>query len=597
MALTTDLNLPRRTRGRRKLVGNAEPVVTIAATAADTKPVIGIPPRVVTPSILSASSPVPSVVSASVTPTADSAAAPPTEVSSPVTITMAGAATGSRRMGHRRRAPGSRLRRSAHRASARQTWNQRYVRRLLFTDVLALLWAGVGVHLITIPAIPTAISTDPAHVPYIAVTIALLTAWFVAVTWTGSRDVKVVGHGPVEYKRVLQGSFGLFGLVAICSYLLQLDLPRSYLLIMLPAGLAALLISRYVWRCWLHRRRDNGHDMSHVLAVGDRHTVEELVQDLKRAPRAGYRVVGVCLAGEMLGHSSDPTGDFVDDVPVLGGVDDVAGIAGSCGADTVAVTSSAAFGPSRVRRLSWELEDTSAELILAPALTNIAGPRVHTQPVAGLPLIHVDRPTYRGANRILKKTFDVLGSGFLLLLFSPVLIGFAIAIKLGSKGPVFFRQDRVGINGDIFRMIKFRSMVVDAEDRLSTLQDAHRDAGNVVLFKLKNDPRVTPVGKFIRRYSIDELPQLLNVLMGHMSLVGPRPPLKAEVDLYGDEARRRLLVKPGMTGLWQVSGRSDLTWDDSVRLDIYYVENWSITGDMVIICKTAKAVLSSSGAY
>ena len=198
-----------------------------------------------------------------------------------------------------------------------------------------------------------------------------------------------------------------------------------------------------------------------------------------------------------------------------------------------------------MRKLSWELEDTNAELILAPALTNIAGPRVHTHPVAGLPLIHVDRPTYRGANQILKKSFDIVGSLFLIVLFSPVLLGFAIAIKLTSKGPVFFRQDRVGINGEIFRMIKFRSMVVDAESRLEKLQDENRDAGNVVLFKMKNDPRITKIGKFIRRFSIDELPQLFNVVKGDMSLVGPRPPLKAETDLYGVEARRRLLVKPG----------------------------------------------------
>jgi exopolysaccharide biosynthesis polyprenyl glycosylphosphotransferase len=575
-------------------------VITVGPAAAESTPTIVNPPRVITQGVPTGDAgPPPSVITASVSaPNGE----PPDVISPtparPATMTVVGADSGQL-------APGatsghevaSDQREAAGQPPARRTWNQRYVRRLFFTDVLALIWAGVGVHLIAIPSIPTAISSAPAHVPYVAATTALLAAWFVAVTWTGSRDVKVVGHGPVEYKRIVQASFGLFGLVAISSYLLQLDLPRSYLLIMLPAGLAALLCSRYVWRCWLHRMRDKGEYMSHVLAVGDRHTVQELVRDLKRAPRAGYAVVGVCLATDTLrGETETPTG-LVDGVPVLGGVDDVAGVARSCAADTVAVTSSAAFGPSRVRQLSWELEDTSAELILAPALTNIAGPRVHTQPVAGLPLIHVDRPTYRGANRILKKSFDVVGSGLLLLLFSPVLIGFAIAIKIGSKGPVFFRQDRVGINGDIFRMIKFRSMVVDAEHRLSKLRDAERDAGNVVLFKLKNDPRVTPVGKFIRRYSIDELPQLFNVLLGHMSLVGPRPPLKAEVDLYEDEARRRLLVKPGMTGLWQVSGRSDLTWDDSVRLDIYYVENWSITGDMDIICKTAKAVLSSSGAY
>jgi exopolysaccharide biosynthesis polyprenyl glycosylphosphotransferase len=222
---------------------------------------------------------------------------------------------------------------------------------------------------------------------------------------------------------------------------------------------------------------------------------------------------------------------------------------------------------------------------------------VHTQPVAGLPLIHVDRPTYRGANRILKKSFDMVGSLLLILLLSPVLLTVAVAIKLTSPGPVFFRQERVGINGSTFRMIKFRSMVLNAEQQLDVLRTENHDAGNDVLFKLKIDPRVTKIGRFIRRFSIDEVPQLFNVLIGEMSLVGPRPPLASEVALYGDDVRRRLLVKPGMTGLWQVSGRSDLTWDDSVRLDVYYVENWSITADLSILWRTARAVVSSSGAY
>jgi exopolysaccharide biosynthesis polyprenyl glycosylphosphotransferase len=287
----------------------------------------------------------------------------------------------------------------------------------------------------------------------------------------------------------------------------------------------------------------------------------------------------------------------IAEVPVLGSLDEIAEVVRTSGADTVAVTATASFGPSAVRKLSWDLENTDAELILAPALTNIAGPRIHTQPVAGLPLIHVARPTYRGANRILKKSFDVVGSLLLLILFSPVLIVVAIAIKFTSPGPALFRQDRVGINGKSFRMMKFRSMEVDAEERLAKLRGERQDAGNDVLFKMRNDPRVTKIGRFIRRYSIDELPQLFNVVIGDMSLVGPRPPLKSEVDLYGDEVRRRLLVKPGMTGLWQVSGRSDLSWDDAVRLDVYYVENWSITGDIVIMWKTTKVVVSCAGAY
>src|SRR6195952_3064699 len=323
--------------------------------------------------------------------------------------------------------------------------------------------------------------------------------------------------------------------------------------------------------------------------------------DLNRAPLAGYGVLGVCVlqgsATVELPIDSATGNPTLDGVQVLGDLDDVAATALKYGADTVAVTSTAAFGPAAVRRLSWELEKTDIQLVLAPALTNIAGPRIHTKPVAGLPLIHVDRPTYRGANRIVKRSFDAIGSALLLLAFSPIIAGFAIAVKASSPGPIFFRQERVGLNGKTFRMIKFRSMVVDAEARLAELKKQQRDAGNDTLFKMKDDPRITGIGKFIRRYSLDELPQLINVLKGDMSLVGPRPPLSDEVATYHGEARLRPLVRPGMTGLWQVSGRSSLNWEDTVRLDTYYVENWSLTSDLVILWKTAKAVVSSAGAY
>ena len=477
----------------------------------------------------------------------------------------------------------------------RRGWGQRYASQLAITDVIALVWAAIGVHLVQPQVSRSAFTSDSLNPSFVALTAGLLVVWLIALNFSG-RDPKTIGHGPTEYKQIVHATLVVFGLVAIAVYLFQLDLPRSYLLVMMPAGLTAVLASRFVWRRWLHHRRDLGEYMSQVLAVGNIHTVTELLRDLRRAPRAGYKVIGVCVSqGSSAGHGGPL--QSIDGVPVLGDLSSVAEVVRRSGADTVAVTATAAFGPSAVRKLSWELEDTDADLVLAPALTNIAGPRIHTQPVAGLPLIHVDRPTYRGANRLLKKTFDGVASVLLVLLLSPVLLAVAVAVKLTSKGPVFFRQERVGINGEMFRMIKFRSMVVDAEARLASLREEQHDAGNQVLFKIKNDPRITKVGKFIRRFSIDELPQLFNVVIGDMSLVGPRPPLMAEVELYGDEARRRLLVKPGMTGLWQVSGRSDLTWDDTVRLDVYYVENWSITGDLVILWKTAKAVVSSSGAY
>jgi exopolysaccharide biosynthesis polyprenyl glycosylphosphotransferase len=232
---------------------------------------------------------------------------------------------------------------------------------------------------------------------------------------------------------------------------------------------------------------------------------------------------------------------------------------------------------------------------MAPALTDIAGPRLHTQQVAGLPLIHVTTPTLEGGQRVAKRLFDVLVAGLLILGALPAMILVSILIKLDSSGPVLFRQQRVGIEGRLFAMLKFRSMVVDAEDRLADL--ARSNEGSGPLFKMKKDPRVTRLGGFLRRFSIDELPQLLNVLSGSMSLVGPRPPLPREVEAYESDVRRRLLVKPGLTGLWQVSGRSNLSWQDSVRLDLYYVENWSLAGDLVIILRTVRAVFHSSGAY
>jgi len=477
-------------------------------------------------------------------------------------------------------------------------WGRRYAFRLLLVDLLGLLVAALVVHLTRFPPVGADGAIDRNLAPFVALTATLVIVWMLALAWFGSRDPTTIGYGAVEYQRIIQATFMVFGVAAIASYLLKFDLPRSYLLVMMPVGLAALLAARFGCRRWLHRQRDTGRYLSRVLAVGTIDTVTELLHDLRRAPRAGYTVIGVCL-GEH--HPSADTADHrprnIDGVPVLGDLNTVTDIARSAGADTVAVTSTAAFGPTEVRALSWDLEDTPARLILAPAITNIAGARIHTQPVAGLPLIHVDRPTYRGANRILKKSFDIIGGLLLILVLSPVLLTVAVAIKLTGDGPVFFRQDRVGLHGQAFRMIKFRSMQVDAEARLDKLRSEQRDVGNVVLFKLKNDPRVTPIGRFLRRFSLDELPQLFNVVAGDMSLVGPRPPLKDEVDHYQGHERRRLLVKPGITGLWQVSGRSDLTWHDSVQLDMYYVENWSITGDLVILWKTAKAVLSSAGAY
>lgn len=475
-------------------------------------------------------------------------------------------------------------------------WGRRYAARLFGVDAFAVMWGAAGVHMVHTDMMTSVLAHEPMNVKYLGLTFLLAMAWLVSLSWGGSRDLRAIGHGADEYKRVVNSTLALFGAVAICAYLFQVNLPRSYLLVMMPAGLLALLVGRFLSRRWLHAARARGQFMADVLVVGSVRTVRDLIADLKRAPFAGYRVIGVCVETHSSAVDSDGI-SRIDGISILGGFDDVAGVAQRCGAHTVAVTATDSFDPTAVRRLSWELEKTDASLILAPALTNIAGPRIHTQPVAGLPLIHVDRPAYQGATRIMKKSFDVAGAAFLLMVFSPLFSAIALAVKATSPGSIFFRQERVGLNGTTFRMIKFRSMVSNAESLLPDPSQQGHDAGNTILFKQKNDVRVTRVGKFIRRFSIDELPQLINVLKGDMSLVGPRPPLRAEVDRYEDEAKIRLLVKPGMTGLWQVSGRSDLSWEDTVRLDVYYVENWSIASDLMILWKTAKAVVSASGAY
>jgi exopolysaccharide biosynthesis polyprenyl glycosylphosphotransferase len=302
-------------------------------------------------------------------------------------------------------------------------------------------------------------------------------------------------------------------------------------------------------------------------------------------------VIGCCLP------TSEQSGgaDAFHGLPVLGGVPDVADVVQQFEVDTVAVLPGPEVHGAVLRRLGWQLEDTEAELLLAPAVTDVVGPRVHIRPVAGLPLLHVERPELTGVRRFTKELVDRSLATLGLVILAPALLAIAVAVRLDSRGPVFFRQERVGRCGVTFTMLKFRSMVQDAPRLAEQLAAANE--GNEVLFKMRDDPRVTRVGRTLRRYSLDELPQLINVLCGHMSLVGPRPPLAKEVAKYGADMHRRFLVKPGLTGLWQVSGRSDLSWDDSVRIDVRYVENWSLALDLMILWKTVGAVVRGSGAY
>ena len=474
-------------------------------------------------------------------------------------------------------------------------WARSYATRLVVTDFVVIAWAVIGTQIAWFGTLDAELNLSKYRggfeLNYSLVSIILILAWVSFLAMFGTRDSRVIGTGNNEYKRVVDATIRLFGIVAIFAFLFQLNLARGYIILALPVGTLALLASRWIWRQWLSAERARGRYSSRVLLVGSRISVTSIARELDRVPHAGYVVVGACVPGDSMG------GLLLGRIPVSADLDKLQSTMESSRADTVVVTSSDELPPERIRELSWSLEPGRQHLVLAPSLTDVGGPRIHMRPVAGLPLIHVETPRYEGLKRFSKRAFDVVSSALLIVFLSPVLAAAAIGVRLSTPGGVLFRQDRVGLNGHHFKMLKFRSMVVDAESQLSSLQGADRIAGNAVMFKMENDPRVTPLGRFMRRFSLDELPQLFNVLGGSMSLVGPRPPLDREVAIYEHHVHRRFLVKPGITGLWQVSGRSNLSWEDTVRLDLYYVENWSITGDLMILWRTARAVLARDGAY
>ncbi|WP_420855902.1 sugar transferase [Thermoactinospora rubra] len=419
----------------------------------------------------------------------------------------------------------------------------------------------------------------------------LAVVWPVAMAMAGAYRERIHGEGSEEFKALFEGGGGLMAVVAIGAYATQTSVARSFVLAMIPLALLLTMSFRYGMRKRLHRRRQAGQYLRRVVAVGHRAAVLDLMIQFRRQPYHGMRVVAVCLPS---GWDSR-TGADVDGVPVLGDFTKVAQVVDEVSADAVAVLACPEFDGDQLRRLAWNLEATDTDLFVAPALMDVAGPRTSIRPVAGMPLLHVEHPEFGGYRRVIKNVFDRCVAGLALLLLLVPMVAIALCIRATSAGPALFRQVRVGRDGREFRLFKFRTMVRNAEELKGRLTEINEFDG--VLFKIRNDPRVTRVGAFLRRHSLDELPQLLNVLRGEMSLVGPRPPLPEEVAQYGTDVRRRLVVKPGMTGLWQVSGRSDLSWEESVRLDLRYVENWSLILDLQILWKTWSAVTSGEGAY
>jgi exopolysaccharide biosynthesis polyprenyl glycosylphosphotransferase len=423
---------------------------------------------------------------------------------------------------------------------------------------------------------------------YLALSLTLPLLWIAAISLAGGYDVRFIGTGSDEFRKVLTAGVSLTATVAIFSYAVNIELSRGYVVIALPSVTVLDLAARFGIRKHLHNQRASGNCLLTVVAVGHELAVANLVTELHRDRYHGLTVVGACVIrpGEC---------DEVVGVPVYGGLDDVTAAVKAFGADTVAVLACPEMDGLRLRSLAWELERTGTDLCLSPALLDVAGPRTTIRPIAGLTLLHVDHPQLTGARLVLKGFFDRCVAAAALILLSPILAVLAVAIRVSDRGPALFTQVRVGKDGRVFRIYKFRTMVVDAEARRAQLLASNDFDG--VLFKLHKDPRVTVIGAHLRRWSIDELPQLLNVLFGHMSLVGPRPALPDEAERYAAHVRRRLVVKPGLTGLWQVNGRSDLSWDESVRLDLRYVENWSFALDLQVLWKTISVLARGSGAY
>lgn len=413
--------------------------------------------------------------------------------------------------------------------------------------------------------------------------------WVVALAIVGSYSAKGMGAGTTEYRKVVTASWLTAGSIGVVCYLLRYPLSRGLFFLTFIIGLPALIVGRVLLRRVLHRLHERGNLLQHVLLVGGPAQVDDIAKVLRRERWLGYHVLGA------LGPVAQEVTATAAGVPVLGATHDLTDVVARTDPDIVLFVGGVVRSARDMRRLAWSLEGSGARVMLVPSLTDVSSDRVTIRPAAGLPLMELDGPGAHRTAHTFKRAFDMVGAIALLVLTAPILLGAAIAIRRHDGGPIIHRQTRIGRDSEPFECLKLRSMVVGAEDMRAEVTSDHDP--DHVLFKAKEDPRITGPGRVIRRYSIDELPQLVNVLQGSMSLVGPRPPLPEEVARYTEEARRRLTVRPGLTGLWQVSGRSELSWEDTVRLDLYYVDNWSALRDLVILARTVHVVLLGRGAY
>jgi exopolysaccharide biosynthesis polyprenyl glycosylphosphotransferase len=388
-----------------------------------------------------------------------------------------------------------------------------------------------------------------------------------------------------EFRRIIRANASLVGAIAILGFVLKVYVARGWLLLTAVLATATVTGGRTFMRRYIARLRHGGRLLRPVVIVGANVEALALCSMLVAEPELGYRVVG------FIDDEAAPGSLLLEGQLVLGSVRDTLAVTAATGA-VGAIIATTAVAPITSNRLARQLTDAGLDVELSSSLCDISSQRLFVRPLGRFPVVHVDPVRRSGWQARAKRTFDFVMAAAVGLVSAPVIALAALAIKLDSPGPVHFRQRRVGKDGELFDVLKLRTMIVNAEEIRDSLH--LQNGADGPLFKVRSDPRVTRVGRILRALSVDELPQLWNVLRGDMSLVGPRPALPSEASLWSPELHGRLAVKPGMTGMWQVSGnRRWHSFDEYARLDLYYVDNWSIWTDLAILAKTVPAVLSN----